>query len=278
MLRLGAGWGVGRWRAASTVFAIAVFGAGAARADQFVVLDSTWEHTADLPDSHFHVDPLPATPADWTSPVDYASGTAYLHLEVYTKPTDTPTKFQVCFEGTPTYACTDQSPTYTAVGVYDWSTPFSSFWSPPNEAVDWSQGTNKLAVILKDTQNGKPSADNVGAATAALYTPTQVRMVVTIVAPGSDYVPPGPADAGAPTDAGGDGGGSSGDGGADAGTPGPDAAGPGGSGGSAPVAPAATASGDDGGCGVAPRGVGADYFALGIAGAALAAKRRRRRT
>lgn len=171
---------------------------GAAFADQFVVVDSTWEHTPDLADSHYRVTPLAGSPSDWRKPIDYASGTAHVHLEVSTKPTDQPTKFQVCFEATPTYACTDQSPTYTTVGVLDWETKFSNFWSPAGTSVDWSLGTKKIAIILKDTKNGKPSADNVGAETAALYTPTQVHMVVTIVAPGSTYVPPPPpmADAG----------------------------------------------------------------------------------
>jgi MYXO-CTERM domain-containing protein len=199
---------------AATV-SIASLAGSTALADQFVVVDSTWDHTPDLADSHYRVVPLPGTPADWKSPVDYASGTAHVRLEVFTKPTDQPTKFQVCFEATPTYACTDQSPTYTTVGVIDWETPFANFWSPPGETVDWTKGTNKIALILKDTKNGKPSADNVGAATAALYTPTQVRMVVTIVAPGSTYVPPPPPDAGVPLDP--DAGGTGVDGGSGAG-------------------------------------------------------------
>jgi len=193
-----------RNRRRAGVFAAAVaalsLGSADALAEQFVVLDSTWEHTPDLADSHYRVTPLPGTPGDWRKPTDYASGTAHMHLEVSTKPSATPTKFQVCFEATPTYACTDQSPTYTTVGVVDWETPFANFWSPPGTAVDWTLGTKKIALILKDTQNGKPSADNVGADKAALYTPTQVRMVVTIVAKGSTYVPPPPADAGAPVD------------------------------------------------------------------------------
>ncbi len=184
---------------AATVAALSLWSAEAL-AEQFVVLDSTWDHTPDLADSHYRVTPLPGTPSDWRAPIDYASGSAHVHLEVHTKPSDTPTKFQVCFEATPTYACTDQSPTYTTVGVVDWETPFSNFWSPPGTAVDWTLGTNKIALILKDTKNGKPSADNVGAVTAALYTPTQVRMVVTIVAKGSTYVPPPPVEAGVPVD------------------------------------------------------------------------------
>ncbi|MEP7121391.1 MAG: MYXO-CTERM sorting domain-containing protein [Byssovorax sp.] len=186
------GWIRRRVFAGAAAVAVASLASSAALADQFVVVDSTWDHTPDLADSHYRVLPTAATPADWTSPVDYASGMAHVRLEVFTKPTATPTKFQVCFEATPTYACTDQSPTYTTVGVLDWETPFSNFWSPPGETVDWSQGTNKIALILKDTQNGKPSADNVGAEMAALYTPTHVRMTVTIVAAGSTYMPPPP--------------------------------------------------------------------------------------
>lgn len=175
---------------------VAALASGAARAEQIVVLDETWVHGPDMPDSHFRKEPIGGTPTDWTSPIDYSQGTAYVYLEVHSKPTEQPTKFQVCFEATPTYACTDQSPTYTTTGVYEWATPFANFWSPPGEMVDWSLGVNKLACILKDTMNGKPSADNVGAETAALYMPTEVRMVVTIVSPGGEYVPPTPGGEG----------------------------------------------------------------------------------
>lgn len=252
----------------------------AALAEQFVVVDATYEHTPDMPDSHYRVDPLPGTPADWRSPIDYASGTAHMHLEVYTKPTDTPTKFQACFEAQPTYACVGQSPTYTEVGVYDWETPFSDFWSPPGTQVDWTQGPgSKIAIILKDTQNGKPSADNVGEETASLYMPTQVRLVITIVAPGSEYIPPSSGTGG-----GGGAGGSGGSGGAvpteptTSSTSG--AGGQGGAGGSGggPATPAPQSPETDSGCSVAPltAGSGAACVFLAAAAALLARARRRR--
>ncbi|PCC72544.1 MYXO-CTERM domain-containing protein [Nannocystis exedens] len=170
---------------------VAVAG-GAARAGQLVVMDETWVHAPDLADSHYRVTPMMDVPADWTSPVDWTQGSVWVHLEVLTKPTAQETKFQVCFEANPTYACTLQSPTYTEVGIYEWESTFAQFWSPPGEFVDWTQGVNKFACILKDTMNGKPSADNVGPETAALYMPTEVRMVITLVEPGSTYEPPAP--------------------------------------------------------------------------------------
>jgi hypothetical protein len=189
-----------------SVFAVALVmgswssGAGAA---QLVVFDAIWDHTADIRDSHYYPR-LNRVPASWVSPVNYATGTAHVHLEVLTKPTATPTRFQVCFEGTPTYACTAQSDPYTATGTLRWATAFSSMWSPQATTMNWSNGVERVAVILKDTENGKPSADNVGDAEAAKYMPTRVRMVVSLVTQGSTYVPPGPYDAGAPVvDAGG---------------------------------------------------------------------------
>lgn len=164
----------------------------AAHADQVVVFDETWVHAPDIPDSHHNAMPLPETPASWVSPVDYSQGTAHVYLEVFTKPTAQETKFQVCFNSQPTYACTDQSPTYTSTGTVEWATPVQSFWHPPEADPDWSLGVSGLSAILKDTMNNKPSADNVGDEVAALYMPTEVRMVVTLVSPGGEYTPPTP--------------------------------------------------------------------------------------
>lgn len=169
--------------------------ATSAQAAQVVVTEVTYTHSGTTTsDSHYIVNPLPGTPSDWTSPVNYAMGTAVVRLEVFTKPTATPTRFQICFEGTPSYACTNQAPAYTTTGVYTWTTPFPNFYQ--YSQVDWTKGTRRIALILKDTMNGKPSPENVGAATSALYMPTDLRVTVTLVAPGSTYIPPDATDAG----------------------------------------------------------------------------------
>ncbi|MFO0633581.1 MAG: MYXO-CTERM sorting domain-containing protein [Nannocystaceae bacterium] len=267
-----------------------------------MVFDRTWVHTPELPDSHYREMPDAGTPADWTSPVDFTQGSAWVYLEVHTKPTAQETKFQVCFEATPTYACTDQSPTYTDVGTYEWETPFANFWSPPGEFVDWTQGVANIACILKDTRNGKPSADNVGPEVAALYTPTEVRMVVTLVEAGSVYEPPTPSGE---TEGGSEGGSGSSDGGASTGagdggdtTATSDAstsasageasggrgddggAGAAGSSGGDSSSAGAAAGGDDGGCsctsGPAQPGAAWSWLAIGLAIARRRARRRAR--
>ncbi|MCA9625330.1 MAG: hypothetical protein KC731_40185 [Myxococcales bacterium] len=65
-----------------------------AAAEQFVVIDETWTHSPDLADSHKRFDPSVSTPGNWVSPIDYSQGTAYVYLEVHTKPTAQETKFQ----------------------------------------------------------------------------------------------------------------------------------------------------------------------------------------
>ena len=156
--------------------------------DQYVFLDIEWEHTADIADSHY----VPALPHDmptnWVSPVDYAAGTAHMWLEVRSKPTDAPTKVQVCYIGSPSYSCDYQSDAFTTTGVFEWSDPFSGFWSP--DYTDWSMAPRQVTVIVKDDKNNKPSADNVGATEAARYFPLTLRLVVTFVPPGATYVPP----------------------------------------------------------------------------------------
>jgi hypothetical protein len=167
-------------RSAIALFALALFTPAGAAAEQLTIVDVQYEHSATTTsDSHYRIDPSAQTPPDLTGPIDYADGSVHLRLEVLTKPDGgAPTKFQVCFEATPTYACTDQSPTYTNVGTIEWDSPFSRFWSPGQ--VDWSQGLGRVAIILKDDANNKPAGD-------PRYMPSQVHLTLTLVSAGSTY-------------------------------------------------------------------------------------------
>lgn len=180
----------------AAVFALAAPAAAA----QFVVTEVTYQHSATTTtDSHNRLAPSSTTPANWKAPVDYATaGKVHVRLEVRTKPSDAKTRFQICFEATPSYACTDQSPVYTTTGIYDWETTFPKFYQ--YDRVDWTKGVNKVALILKDDRNGKPAPENVGEATSKLYMPTDLRVTVTVVEPGSTYEPPAPTVVDAGTD------------------------------------------------------------------------------
>jgi len=170
------------------VVAVAIVALGwcsRAHAEQFVLTDIEHTHsTATTKDSHYYPT-LPAdTPKNWVAPVDYAHGAVHIVVDVKTKPAGgAPTQLQICFEGTPSYACTAQSRTYTTTGRVEWDSPFSGFWY--ESTVDWAQGTKKMAFILKDDMNNKPHGD-------AKYMPTELHIQVTLVSKGSAWVPPPP--------------------------------------------------------------------------------------
>jgi hypothetical protein len=190
-----------------------------ARAEQFVLLDVSYTHSSDTTkDSHYYPKLSADVPKDWTKPVDYAQGSVHIVLDVKTKPAgDTPTKFQICFEGTPSYGCTAQSPTYTKTGRVEWDSPFSGFWY--ESTVDWSQGIKQMPLILKDTMNNKPAGD-------PKYMPTDLHVQVTLVSAGAKFAPPPPA-AGSGGSGGGGGAGSAGAGSGGAGSGGAGAGGAG---------------------------------------------------
>jgi hypothetical protein len=175
----------------SGALAAASFDARTARAEQFVIADATYTHSGQTTsDSHYPVTPTAETPANWQSPVDYTQGSVHVRLEVKTKPSATPTRFQICFEMMTNYCCTDQAPAYTAPGVYEWDTDVEQLWRPG--PVDFTTGVVRSQLILKDTNNGKPSPENVGEETSALYMPTDLSVTVTVVSNDADYQPPGP--------------------------------------------------------------------------------------
>lgn len=177
------------WLAATLILA-----AKPARAQQQVVIvDAMYTATAqNTMDSHYRVTPLIGTPSNWRAPVDYASGTAYVRLEVLTKPSTQKTLYNVCFEGTQA-ACMGYPPPYTAPGTYDFSFAFNTFWQ--YNVVDWNKGIKNVALILKDEAGNKVQGD-------PKFYPTTIHVVITLVPPGGKYVPPMPKDAGATLDAG----------------------------------------------------------------------------
>ncbi len=247
-------------------------------AAQFVVTDVTYTHSATTTtDSHLRVPPSAQTPLNWVAPVNYtAGGTAHVRLEVFTKPSAAPTRFQICFEANAgSYACTDQAPTYTAPGVYDWTTPMPNFYQ--FSTVDWTKGVAKVALILKDDKNGKPAPENVGPTVSAMYMPSNLRVTVTMVSPGGTYVPPPPtpADAGAADASASDASSADAASANDAGTSLPDAA-TNDDAGSTPTPPAAD---DSGGCATTPGSTPVlALVALAVFGAALVRRRRQRST
>jgi uncharacterized protein (TIGR03382 family) len=172
-----------------------------AQASQLVAFDVVYSaemYDGTVKNETFHhlVKPAPTEPASWTSPVDYAHGTVYIHQEVMTKPSARNTIITICFDGDLAgYGCMDTK-TYTTTGVHETVAPITSTWQYGKIA--WSKRRTEYHLVIKDpalggTQGGKPASD---------YVPSKMRIVMTIVPPGGKYTPPAPLSGGEGTDGG----------------------------------------------------------------------------
>ena len=176
------------------------------RAEQFVLIDVEYTATsANTMDSHYRVKPKAGIPGDWRSPVNYANGKVYVELQVLEKPGgSTKTLYNICIENASNPACLPYME-YSATGKYSANFDFSKFWQ--YAMVDWTMGCSEVSLILKDSTETKQQGD-------ADFYPYKAHVVLTVVSPGSTYVPPGMGAAGsAAAGSGGSAGGKAGSGG-----------------------------------------------------------------
>lgn len=161
--------------------------------DQVTILDLMYTATsANTSDSHYRVMQKAGTPTNWRAPIDYASGKIHARVDVIAKPSNKKTLFNICFEGTPSYACMPYQPTpYTGTGVFEWEPSFMGFYQ--YSMVDWSKPISKIALILKDETEKKPQG-------SPDFYPTTLHVTLTLVRPGATFKPPAtmPMDAGMP--------------------------------------------------------------------------------
>jgi hypothetical protein len=170
---------------------IATFGAvqltSTARAEQFVLIDSTFTFTKEMADeasSHYYGAVLnPERPTDWTSPVDYRNGSVHIRTEIIDKPAGSEiTQWVLCYIGDGAYGCTG-SGTYTEEGVYERDQSMTEWWQ--NDAIDWTRGIGEMHLVLKD-QNDSTGFANLREDWEEFF-PTTVRITMIQVSAGSEY-------------------------------------------------------------------------------------------
>ncbi len=167
-------------------------------AEQFVLFDKTFTFTKMEADnskpspSHVYVtgEMLNAErPKDWTSPIDYRSGTVHVRLEVLEKPAGgEPTTWSVCYipnkRQNGGYGCIGTD-VYKEEGVYETDVDMTKFWQ--NDGIVWSEGIKEMHLVIKDNSGGQGHAHK--RPDHEKFFPTKVRMTLIQVSKGAKYDP-----------------------------------------------------------------------------------------
>jgi hypothetical protein len=171
--------------------------AASARAEQFVLLDATFDYTWDdamnaKPNkSHFYVNEgnflNKQRPKDWTSPVDYRNGKLHVRTEVFVKPAgDQQVGWTLCYIANQgDYGCADTN-YYESTGVFERETSMTDFWQ--NETIEWAQGIKQVDLIYAINDSGSGHVTNYPDL-EDLVTPTSVRITMVQVSAGAEYDP-----------------------------------------------------------------------------------------
>jgi len=177
--------------------ALLLVSARSARAEQFVLLDATFDYTWDdalnaKPSlSHFYVNEKnflnTQRPKNWLAPVDYRNGTLHVRAEVFKKPAgDQQVGWTLCYiANAGDYGCADSS-YYKSTGVFERDTKMTDFWQ--NDKIEWDQGIKQIDFIYAIDDSGSGHVTNYPAL-KDLTTPTRVRITMVQVSAGSTYDP-----------------------------------------------------------------------------------------
>ncbi len=156
-----------------------------ALAEQFTPVDADYVHRDE---SHARFEALPEWPADWTSPVNYAEGTAHIWVDVKSRPQTTrPVRLTTCLTQKGAYCCAGNVEVREP-GEYTLVKPIPDFWC--HNTVDWSIGLRRIALIAKDVAFTNIDAGNDFEGSLSDYYPMEIDFRVTIVSKGGTYTAP----------------------------------------------------------------------------------------
>ena len=156
-----------------------------------VVFD--WNKPVTVDDHGFPWDKPPLANGDWTQPINFAEGTLYLRVEIFSQPVAQNMKMEFCvWQANNTVencssrvAVSGQSDT-----VVTWSTPVKQMWKKDGQPINWALARTRNGVAIR-TSNGDPVSDFSGWAWSgedpAKWYPLDMRFTVVVVEKGAGF-------------------------------------------------------------------------------------------
>ncbi|MEZ5218834.1 MAG: hypothetical protein R2715_20140 [Ilumatobacteraceae bacterium] len=145
-----------------------------------------------------YAQPAISVPADWTQPVDYKNGRAYLRFEVLEKPSDLALKVQFClWRNRYTQEICSPLNDFTSTGLYWFDLGVPATWWKLNKVWDFTSPAFPGRLMIKDPASGKLLMTGscgancyTGTENLADHTPIKINASMVLVAKNATLTPP----------------------------------------------------------------------------------------
>ncbi len=159
--------------------------------EELLVFD--WNNPVTKDDHGFPWDKPPLANGDWTQPINFAQGTLYLRVQIFSQPVPQNMKLQFCFwqANNTLENCTHLVAVSGASGtVVTWSEAIKDLYKKDGQPLNWASPRTRNGVSIKNS-NGDPVSDFSGMAWSGenpdAWYPLDMRFTVVVVEKGAGF-------------------------------------------------------------------------------------------
>lgn len=159
--------------------------------EELLVFD--WNKPVTKDDHGFPWDKPPLANGDWTQPINFAQGTLYLRVQIFSQPVPQNMKLQFCFwqANNTLENCTHLVAVSGASGtVVTWSEAIKDLYKKDGQPLNWASPRTRNGVSVKN-RNGDPVSDFSGMAWSGEnpdeWYPLDMRFTVVVVEKGAGF-------------------------------------------------------------------------------------------
>jgi hypothetical protein len=156
-----------------------------------------WNKVVTESNKGFPFDQPPKANGDWTKPVNYAQGTLYYRVEIFSQPVAQNMRLQFCFwQAKNGYnfeleMCGPQKDVRGTPGtVATWSVAVNNMWKKDGKSIEWDRARFRNGVAIKNS-SGKPVSNyngwNWNGEDPKKWYPLNMRFTVVVVAKGGTF-------------------------------------------------------------------------------------------
>ena len=163
--------------------------------NELLVFD--WNKVVTENEKGFPYNQPPIANGDWTTPVNFAQGTLYYRVEIFSQPTAQNMRLQFCFwqakngNNFTLETCGHQESVLGSPGIVaEWSDAIENMWKKDGNPIEWDRARYRNGVAIKNS-SGKPVSNyngwNWNGENPKKWYPLDMRFTVVVVANGASF-------------------------------------------------------------------------------------------